>query len=316
MDAQSHRAVLLAVGVTLLLWASAFVAIRFVGRSLSPGPLALGRLAVASLVLSAVVLARRERPPAGRAAAFAVLSGLLWLGVYNLALNAAERRIDAGTSALLVNTGPIFIALLAGRALREGYPRALVGGCAVAFTGAVLIGIGVSRHGLQATWGAGLCVIAALGYAAGVVAQKPALRSASPLAVTWLACTVATLACLPYAPELIDQAGRAGADKLAWTAYLGLGPTAVGFGCWAFALARTSAGRLGVTTYLVPPLVVLLGWAFLAEAPPLLAAPGGVLCLAGVALSRRRAAAGGIAPPPAAQSVLPAEVATSGSRPS
>ena len=49
------------------------------------------------------------------------------------------------------------------------------------------------------------------------------------------------------------------------------------------------AGRLGVTTYLVPPLVVLMGWLLLDEVPPALAVVGGGVCLTGVALSRRRA---------------------------
>ncbi|WP_347060500.1 hypothetical protein ABC795_08200 [Blastococcus sp. HT6-30] len=48
------------------------------------------------------------------------------------------------------------------------------------------------------------------------------------------------------------------------------------------------AGRLGVTTYLVPPLVILLGWLLLEEAPPALALVGGAVCLVGVAVSRRR----------------------------
>jgi len=41
--------VLAAVAVTVLAWASAFVAIRGVGRDLSPGALALGRLLVGML---------------------------------------------------------------------------------------------------------------------------------------------------------------------------------------------------------------------------------------------------------------------------
>jgi drug/metabolite transporter (DMT)-like permease len=48
------------------------------------------------------------------------------------------------------------------------------------------------------------------------------------------------------------------------------------------------AGRLGVTTYLVPPLVILLGWLLLEEVPPALVLVGGAVCLAGVAVSRRR----------------------------
>jgi drug/metabolite transporter (DMT)-like permease len=61
----------------------------------------------------------------------------------------------------------------------------------------------------------------------------------------------------------------------------------VGFTTWAYALKRTSAGRMGAFTYLVPPLAVLLGWLVLSESPPPLALAGGVLCLAGVAITRR-----------------------------
>jgi drug/metabolite transporter (DMT)-like permease len=288
-----ERTLIVAGALTsVALWSSAFVAIRFAGRDLGPGPLALGRLLIGSIALSVAMLAYAMPLPPRRALFGAVTCGLLWFGVYNVALNAAERQVDAGTASLLVNTGPIFIMILAGALLDEGFPRWLLAGCAVAFTGVALIGVGVSRSGLEATWGAGLCLIAALAYAAGVVAQKPALRHAPALTITWLACTVGAAACLPYAPSLVHQLGHAHAGAVAWTIYLGLGPTAIGFVTWAYALARTGAGRLGVTTYLVPPLAVLLGWILLGEVPPLLAVPGGVLCLAGVALARRRTTIG------------------------
>jgi uncharacterized membrane protein len=119
-----------------------------------------------------------------------------------------------------------------------------------------------------------------------VVAQKPVLRRASPLSVTWLACTIGAITCLPYAGSLVHGIGHAGGSTIAWMIYLGVAPTAAGFVLWAYALARTTAGRMGSTTYLVPPLALLFGWAFLAEVPPALVFPGGVLCLAGVALAR------------------------------
>ena len=97
-------------------------------------------------------------------------------------------------------------------------------------------------------------------YAVGVVAQKPALRYGSPLAVTWLACAIGAICCLPFAPRARAPTGpRAARPPLAWTVYLGLVPTAIGFSTWAYALARTDAGKLGSTTYLVPPIAVLLG---------------------------------------------------------
>jgi drug/metabolite transporter (DMT)-like permease len=131
-------------------------------------------------------------------------------------------------------------------------------------------------------------MVAAVGYAGGVVAQKPVLRHASPLSVTWLACTIGAIACLPYAGSLVHGIDHAGASTIGWMIYLGLAPTALGFVLWAYALARTTAGRMGSTTYLVPPLALLFGWAFLGEVPPVLVFPGGALCLAGVALARTR----------------------------
>lgn len=88
-----------AVGVTVALWASAFVAIRYADRELSPGALALERLVVGSVALGLLVLARREPLPGRRQLAGIAVCGVLWFGVYNLALNAAETRIDAGTAA-------------------------------------------------------------------------------------------------------------------------------------------------------------------------------------------------------------------------
>jgi drug/metabolite transporter (DMT)-like permease len=288
-EGQRDRVIVVAaVGTMVCLWASAFVAIRFADRELPPGALALGRLLVGSAALGILVLVRRAPLPGRRELAGIVVCGVLWFGVYNVALNAAERRVDAGTAAMLVNIGPILIAILAGSILHEGFPPRLLAGCLVSFAGAVVIGLATSRHGLHESVGALLCLVAAAAYAGGVVAQKPVLRHASPLSVTWLACTIGAVSCLPYAGSLVHGIGRAGAPTIGWMVYLGVAPTAAGFVLWAYALARTTAGRMGSTTYLVPPLALLFGWAFLGEVPPLLVFPGGALCLAGVALARTK----------------------------
>jgi drug/metabolite transporter (DMT)-like permease len=285
-----RREELLALAAALLtvaLWASAFVGIRSAGRDLSPGALSLCRLVVGTLALGAVVALRREPLPRRRDMPGIVLCGILWFGVYNVVLNEAERRVDAGTAAMLVNLGPVLIAMLAGVVLHEGFPRQLVIGCAVAFGGALVIGFATSRHGVHAGWGAALCVVAALAYAGGVVIQKPLLARISALQVTFLACAVGALTCVPFAPTLARELGDARGSAIAWALYLGVLPTAVAFTTWAYALARTTAGRMGSTTYLVPPLAILMGWAILDESPPALAFLGGALCLVGVVVARR-----------------------------
>ncbi len=277
-----------AVLVTVVLWASAFVGIRAAGEDLSPGPLALGRLLIGSLILGAFVLARREALPRRAELPAIIVCGVLWFGVYNVALNAGEQRVDAGTAAMLVNVGPILIALLAGFLLGEGFPRSLLVGCAVATAGVAVIGTASSGAGLSSSPGALLCLLAAGAYAGGVVAQKLVLRTVSALQTTFLCCLVGALACMPFAPSLVNELGTAPAAGVVWVIYLGVLPTGLAFTTWAYALARTSAGRLGATTYLVPPLSILLAWVLLGETPPRLALAGGGLCLLGVAAARRQ----------------------------
>src|SRR3954464_12937219 len=172
---RAHLLAPAAAVLTVTLWASAFVGIRSAGHHLSPGALALGRLLVGSVALGLLVLVRREPLPARRDLGRIALCGVLWFALYSVVLNAAERRVDAGTAAMLVNVGPILIALLAGVVLREGFPRPLLAGCAIAFAGAVVIGLATSAEGVDAGWGAVLCLVAAAAYAAAVVVQKPLL---------------------------------------------------------------------------------------------------------------------------------------------
>jgi drug/metabolite transporter (DMT)-like permease len=273
--------------VTVTLWGSAFVAIRDAGQTLSPGSMALGRLVVSLVVLGIAAAIQRYALPSRRDLLAIAAFGALFLGVYSVTLNEAERRVDAGTAAMLINAGPILIAILAGIFLKEGFPRWLLAGGAVAFTGCVLIGLANSRSGSRAGLGVALLIVAAFAYASAVVIQKPILARVPPLQVTWLGCAAGTIVCLPFAPTLVSELGRADATAIGWVVYLGLAPTALGFATWAYALRRMSAGRLASLAYLIPVVAILLGWGLLGETPPWLAALGGALCLAGVALARR-----------------------------
>ena len=137
----------LAIGaalVTVVLWASAFVGIRAVAADLTPGSIALGRLLVAAISLTPLVAVRPWVRPTRREVALIVGFGLVWFAVYNLALNEAERNVDAGTAAMLVNTGPIFIAIFAGLFLGEGFPRRCCSAALVAFVGTLIIGVATS----------------------------------------------------------------------------------------------------------------------------------------------------------------------------
>lgn len=278
---------LIAVGVTMLLWSSAFVAIRYEQTYFRPGSLALGRLLVGSLALGLLLRSRRGGPSVRSTWPAVAITGVFWFGVYTVTLNWGEHYTDAGTAALVVGVGPILAALLGGWRLKERLSARLLFSLMVSFAGSALVAVATSASG-GSGWGVALCLVAAMGYAIGVVAQKTALSAASALQVTFGACTVGTVVCLPFAGQLVEDVRHAPAGALLAVVYLGLLPTTVGFWTWAYALSRSSVGVLGATTYLVPVLTILLSWVLLSQAPAALAYLGGALCLVGIALSRRR----------------------------
>ncbi|MBV2363313.1 DMT family transporter [Streptomonospora nanhaiensis] len=296
----------LAAGTTVLLWASAFVGIRSAGHDFSPGAMALGRMAAASLALSlfvAVAAAARRRaaarpaeaaPPAparglprGGLLGLVAFWGVVWFGGYNVALNAAERLVDAGTAALLVSTAPILVAVAAVLVLGERLSARLGAGVAIAFAGVALIAAtGFTGHVDAA--GVGLAVLAAVLYASAVLLQKRLLARVEAATMTWIGALAGTAALLPFLPVLLDELAAAPAASVAAVLYLGVFPTAVGFLSWGYVLSHWTAGRTTAATYLSPPVTVGLSWLLLGEVPTALALAGGVLCLAGVILATRR----------------------------
>ncbi|PWN04866.1 EamA family transporter [Nocardioides silvaticus] len=289
----NERAVLplLAVATTLVLWASAFVAIRHLGQDFSAGALTLGRIGVAALALAFVALRQGFPRPSRRQWVSIVVIGLLWFSLYHLALNQGEKWVDAGTASMLLQVAPVLVAFLAAAFLGERFTTPLVIGMIVAFAGVALIGLSGSGDGDVETskivLGALLCFVSAATYAVSLVLQKPLVADLSAVHVTWLSCIVGAASCLPFGPTLVSEASEAPTSALLWLLYLGIFPTAVAFTTYAYALRHMSASALGISTYLVPPITIVLALVFLGETPPAIAYVGGLLALVGVAITRR-----------------------------
>ncbi|MFA6576098.1 MAG: DMT family transporter [Nocardioides sp.] len=277
-----------AVAVTLVLWASAFVAIRHLGHDFSAGSLSLGRLLVGAVALGAIALSRGFPRPTGREWVSIIAIGVLWFGVYNVALNEGEQRVDAGTAAMLIQVSPVLIALMAAVLLSERFTIFLGLGLALAFSGVAVIGLSTSPGGDRDLVGVLLCLLSAVVYSISLILQKPLVAKLSALHVTWLACTVGAVVCLPFSGALVSEVADAPTSSLMWVLYLGIFPTAIAFTTYAFALQHMSASSLGITTYLVPPITIVMGLVFLDEVPPGLAYLGGALALVGVAVARRK----------------------------
>jgi drug/metabolite transporter (DMT)-like permease len=288
---RARALVLIAVIVTLLAWASAFVVIRGVAPHIPGGALALGRLIVGTVALGVVALIqRRWLRPTAREWIQIVVYGIAWFGAYNVTLNIAEHSLDAGTTAMIVGAGPILIALGAGLFLGEGIPKWLAIGAGVAFVGVILIGLATSLTATKGIDPIGVVwsLVAAVTYTVGVLVQKPAIRRLPASQVTFMGCAIGMIACLPFLGQLASSLAVAPTSAILGVVYLGLVPTAIGFSTWAYALQRSTAGRLSVSTYIVPAIAIVLALIFFGEIPAPLAIVGGVICLVGVAISRRR----------------------------
>ncbi|MGM1029398.1 MAG: DMT family transporter [Actinomycetota bacterium] len=288
---RARASVVAAIAVALVAWASAFVVIRAVADDFDPGALTLGRLGVAVVVLAAVQALRGTWVrPTRKQWLLLVVFGLSWFLVYNLALNASEHLLDPGTAALLVNVAPLIVALVAGTVLGEGFPRWLIIGAIAAFGGIAIIGAATATGSLSLL-GVVLALVAALTYAIAVLLQKPLLAQLPGLQVTLIGVAIGGVGSLPWSGALVAQVAAAPPAATLGVVYLGVVPTAIAFLAWAYALQRMPAGRLVITSYLVPVLATGMAWLLLGEVPPPLALLGGLICLTGVALTRIHTAA-------------------------
>jgi drug/metabolite transporter (DMT)-like permease len=279
-----------AVATTLVFWASAFVAIRHLAGTFHPGALALGRLLVGAVCLSVVALRRRPLPrPTAADWRVIVAIGVLWYAVYMLALNAAERTVDAGTAAMILQLSPIVIAVLAAVFLAEPFTARLGVGLALAFAGVALIGFASGdSSGSRSVVGVLLCLIPVAAYSVSLVLQKPLASRYAAVHLTWMACSIGAILMLPWLGQLIGDLREASASEILWLVFLGVCPTAIAFTTYGYALRHISASRLGISTYVVPVISIALAWALLGETPPGLAYVGGAIALVGVAVTRRR----------------------------
>lgn len=274
-----------ALGLALVLWASAFAGIRAALTSYSPGGLALVRLLVGSLALGVYAALVGMRLPKLRHVPLLVLLGGVGIGLYQVALNFGERTVDAGTASLLVATVPLFTAVLAAVVLRERLGIVAVLGIVTGFGGAAVIASANGNQGLQVSVGALLVLLAALSESVYFVLQKSLIgRYSGPELGVYTVWGAALLA-LGFLPAAIHDVRHASAGATLAAVYLGVFPSAVSYVAWSWALARVPASRAASSLYLLPVFAIVVAWFWLGEIPTILAFVGGGITIAGVALT-------------------------------
>lgn len=290
MKPQFTIRVMLALGATLVLWASAFAGIRAGLHAYSPGQVAVLRFLVASLTLAIYAGVAHLRLPKLRDIPGLALTGIIGITFYNLALNYGETRVSAGAASLLIASTPIWTALLASIALHERIPPRVWLGVAVSFGGVALIASG-EGEGIHLSPQALIILTAALASAAYIVQQKHFLGRYSALEFTAYSIWSGTLFMLPFGGGLIHVVRGAPLNATLAIIYLGIFPGALAYVGWAYVLSHGPAGRTSTLLYITPVLAIGIAWIWLHEVPRMLSLVGGIIALAGVALVNMRAKA-------------------------
>jgi drug/metabolite transporter (DMT)-like permease len=279
----SDGRIIVAVFVTVVTWASAFAGIRAGLVSYSPEGLALLRYITASLALAIYAVVKQIHLPTPRDLLGMAITGFLGFSFYNVALNAGEIRIPAGTASLIIASAPIYVALLASTFFKERLNLRAWGGIAISFIGVGIISVRPGE-GLSLSTSALIVLAAAIAQAIYTVAQKPYLKRYSPIEFTSYAIWTGTIFLALFTPQLIQETRHASLGATLAVLYMGIFPGAIGYVSWSYVLSKLPASRAGSFLYLVPFVATFIAWLWLGEVPSMVALAGGALVIVGVVL--------------------------------
>jgi drug/metabolite transporter (DMT)-like permease len=272
-----------ALATTVVLWASAFPAIRAALEGYSAAHLSVLRLLVAATALCVVGSLRGVRLPALRDVPAIAGVGMAGMAAYQVLLNSGERTVPAATASLIVNVSPVITALVATTLLGERLTRRGWVGIGIAFGGVTIIAL-TGEGGLRLSAGALLVLGAAIAQATYFISCKPLLARYGSLELTTWAMVAGALITLPLAPGLPHAVAAAPLESSLAVAFLGLGASAIGFVTWSYALRHVDVSFAATTLYAIPPVAVIVAWTWLGELPGLSTVVGGAVALGGVAL--------------------------------
>lgn len=270
----------------VIIWASAFIAIRIGLQGYSPDALALFRYIIASLTIASIYFRLAKHASINLADLIRmVVVGIFGIAIYNVALNYAEINLPGGIASFIVSQSPIFTALLSWLFLKEKLSIFAWLGFIISFFGILLIAI-AETHTIKFNFYIVCALISALAGALYIVLQKPLLKRISGLEFTAIAIWGATLSMLFYLPEVVHQIKNASWQATTAAIYLGIFPGAIGYALWSIGLKEIPASRAVSYIYLMPIFATIMGLGF-GEIPKLLSVVGGLIALLGAIIVNR-----------------------------
>jgi drug/metabolite transporter (DMT)-like permease len=284
------RDVVATVFVTAV-WGVAFVGLKEVVAHGPPLTMAGARFVLGGVLLVPMLWrraasppppGRRLRPLSGREV---LLVGLLQTtALYGLGFLGIQRS-TAGASALVLNTNPVMVAMLAWPMLGEPLRGSSLAGILLAVAGIATVSV---NSGFGSPLGIALLLGAALSWASASIVIKR-MGAVDLLRLSCLQMLVGGLPLLAVGTVVEHRLPHLTAGDWGWFAFLVIPATAVNFAVWFRLLERYSATAMTSWLFLIPVFGVLSGAAFLDEPIGWRVLVGGALVVLGLVFTQRQA---------------------------
>lgn len=278
----------------VVVWGASFIATKVALRDVSPVTIVWLRFAMGVVILGATV-ARRGRfaLPHWREWGYFALLGFLGITFHQWLQSNGLQTSEAGTTAWIVATTPVFMALLGWLALKEGLSLARIGGITMAFIGVLLVvskgdlaSVSVGKFGAP---GDVLILISSINWAVFSVLSRRGLKSHPASLMMFYVMTSGWLFTSILFFTGTDPGEMANLTLNGWIGivFLGVFCSGLAYIAWYDALQSLSAAQTGSFLYIEPLVAAVVAFFVLNEAIVPASLLGGGIILFGVWLVNR-----------------------------
>jgi drug/metabolite transporter (DMT)-like permease len=284
----------IALGLAILTASTSSLFVRYAQQEAESLTIAALRMTFASFFLAPILLSRYRTEIAGYSQRMLLLSlgaGAL-LAIHFATWISSLEFISVASSVVLVQTSPLFVALLSALLIREKVSRSVALGLAIALAGSLVVGISDAcvnlacadiLHG-DALKGDALALAGGFSGAGYIVIGRN-LRSKVSL-ISYVGVVYGTAAVVLLAFMLLAGQSPFGLAPIAylWMILLAIFPQLIAHSTYNWALRFVPATVVAVTLLGEPIAAAILARVLLDEVPPLARLFGAALTLAGIVL--------------------------------
>ncbi|HHK5550884.1 EamA family transporter [Bacillus anthracis] len=269
---------------TILIWGSAFPAIRMGLESYTPEHLTLLRLLIASFILLLFSFIYKLRLPDLKDIPAIFIFGALAFTFYHIALNYGEKTVNAGSASLIVSVTPIVTAIFASVFMNEKMKlNGWIGGV-ISFIGIAFISFS-QGDAIQLNSGGLFILLAAISESLFFVFQTSYLKKYGFLPFTIYTILSSTVCMLIFLPGVYQEILAAPLEVNLSVIYLGVFPTVLPYIALAYIISRAGASEATSSLYLTPITACFVAWIWLGEVPTLISIIGGGITILGIVIA-------------------------------